>query len=357
MLHPSAPLIVGQGNRRQEAQASMAGEDQGSTRKVIYAALLANVAILISKLVAAWISGSSAMLSEGIHSMVDCGNGGLLLLGLRLSRQPANETHPFGYGKELYFWTMVVALAVFALGGGASIYEGILHIGHPRPLEHLAVTYVVLACSALFEGASLLFAIREFRRAQGGLSLWRAIARSKDPASFTVVFEDSTAVLGVLIALSSTLLAQQFGFRLLDGCASVLIGILLMGVAILLGAKTKALLIGEGFDRKTLHDIREIAEGVPGVVRSGYPFTMFFGPHDALLTMTVQFERGSTGRQIEATVDRIESLIQDKCPDLKHIFLEVDTVHEAAASELPDELTEPQKAVALQVLSEELDEV
>ncbi len=331
----------------------MGQNSQGSTRKVIYAALIANVAILIAKLVAARISGSSAMLSEGIHSIVDCGNGGLLLLGLRLSRQPANETHPFGYGKELYFWTMIVALAVFALGGGASIYEGVLHITHPQPLEHLSVTYSVLACSALFEGLSLSFAVREFRRTQVGLSVWRAIARSKDPASFTVLFEDSTAVLGVLIALGSTLLAQRFGFRLLDGCASVVIGVLLMGVATLLGAKTKALLIGEGFDRQTLCHIREIAEGVPGVVRSGYPFTMFFGPHDALLTMTVQFERGSTARQIEATVDTIELRIQEKCPDLKHIFLEVDTVREAATSNHQDELLEPQKAVALQILSVE----
>ncbi len=273
------------------------------------------------------------------------------MLGLRLSRQPANETHPFGYGKELYFWTMVVALAVFALGGGASIYEGVAHIYKPQAIEHLHVTYAVLACSALFEGLSLTFAVREFRRTQDGLSVWRAIAKSKDPASFTVLFEDSTAVLGVLIALGSTLLTQRFGFRLLDGCASVMIGVLLMGVAMLLGAKTKALLIGEGYDRQTLCAIREIAEGVPSVVRSGYPFTMFFGPHDALLTMTIQFERGSTGRQIEATVDRIELLIQRKWPDLKHIFLEVDTVHEATTDVPEDELLEPQKAVALQVVS------
>ncbi len=327
----------------------MVKDTQGSTRKVIYAALVANVAILVAKLLAAWISGSSAMLSEGIHSIVDCGNGGLLLVGLRLSRQPANETHPFGYGKELYFWTMVVALAVFALGGGASIYEGFLHLSHPRPPEHLNITYAVLTCSALFEGLSLTFAVREFRRTQAGLSLWRAILRSKDPASFTVLFEDSTAVLGVLIALISTLLAQHLQLPLLDGYASLIIGVLLMGVAILLGAKTKALLIGEGCDRQTLCDISEIAKSASGVVRSGYPFTMFFGPHDALLTMTVQFESGSTGPQIEATVDQIELQIQARCPDLKHIFLEVDTVREASNVPLTDELPEPQKTVALQI--------
>ena len=327
----------------------MVKDTQGSTRKVIYAALAANVAIVVAKLLAAWISGSSAMLSEGIHSIVDCGNGGLLLVGLRLSRQPANETHPFGYGKELYFWTMVVALAVFALGGGASIYEGFLHIYHPWPPEHLSVTYAVLTCSALFEGLSLTFAVREFRRTQAGLSLWRAILRSKDPASFTVLFEDSAAVLGVLIALFSTLLAQHFQLPLLDGYASVIIGVLLMGVAILLGAKTKALLIGEGCDRQTLCDISDIAKSASGVVRSGYPFTMFFGPHDALLTMTVQFEKGLTGPQIEATVDQIELQIQARCPDLKHIFLEVDTVQEASNVSLSEELPEPQKTVALQM--------
>jgi cation diffusion facilitator family transporter len=200
---------------------------QSSTRKVLYVAILANIAILIAKLLAARLTGSSAMLSEAIHSLVDTGNGGLLLLGVKLSSRPADQLHPFGYGKELYFWTMVVAPAVFALGGGASIYEGIAHIVRPRQLEHLGVTCAVLSCSAVFEGYSLYVALMESRKLQGLMSLLEALRKSKVPASFTVLFEDSTAVLGVGIAFAATLFVQRFGIRLFDGIASLLIGILL----------------------------------------------------------------------------------------------------------------------------------
>jgi cation diffusion facilitator family transporter len=316
-----------------------------STRKVLYAAIFANTAILIAKLLAAWMTRSSAMLAEAIHSLVDTGNGGLLLLGLKLSSRPADETHPFGYGKELYFWTMIVALAVFALGGGASIYEGVTRILAPRELRHMAVTYAVLLCSAVFEGYSLYVAVREFRKLNGSVSILQGIKRSKDPASFTVLFEDSTAVLGVCIALLSTLLVNQYGWRSFDGLASIVIGILLMSVAVLLGAKTKALLIGEGVDRNTLRSIQEIAASVPGVERLGYPFTMFCGPQNALLTMTVQFKKGFSSSQIESAVDLTETLIQAKFPDLKHIFLEVDSVRELRSEDLVDGVAGPQKAV------------
>ncbi len=304
----------------------MAESSQTSVRKVLYAAILANVAILIAKLIAALVTGSSAMLSEAIHSLVDTGNGGLLLLGLKLSSRPADELHPFGYGKELYFWTLVVSLAVFALGGGASIHEGIRHVMRPRALEHLGVTYAVFGCAAVFEGYSLSVALREFRKLIGSQSLLEGIRQSKDPATFTVLFEDSTAVLGVLIAFVATVLGQRFGFTRLDGVASILIGLLLMGVAVLLAAKTKALLIGEGVDRKTLRSIRELAESVSGVERVGYPLTMFFGPQNALLTMTVQFQQGFSSVQVESTADEIEALIQGEFPDFRHIFLEVDTM-------------------------------
>jgi cation diffusion facilitator family transporter len=320
-------------------------DTQNSTRKVLFAAILANIAILIAKLLAAWMTRSSAMLAEAIHSLVDSGNGGLLLLGLKLSNRPADESHPFGYGKELYFWTMVVALAVFALGGGASIYEGVTRILTPRELQHMTVTYTVLLSSATFEGYSLYVALREFRKLNGSMSIIEGIRQSKDPASFTVLFEDSTAVLGVFIALVSTTLVNSYGWRSLDGFASIIIGILLMGVAVLLGAKTKALLIGEGVDRKTLQSIRDIAASVSGVERLGYPFTMFCGPQHALLTMTVQFNKGLSSAQIESAVDRIETLIQTKFPDLKHIFLEVDTVRALRANDFVDGVAGPQKAV------------
>ncbi|AXC11240.1 Cation transport protein [Acidisarcina polymorpha] len=301
-------------------------------------AILANLAILIAKLIAAAFTGSSAMLSEAIHSLVDTGNGALLLMGQRLSIKPPDETHPFGYGKELYFWTMIVAFVVFALGGGASIYEGIVHLYHPQALEHLRATYVVLGCSAAFEGYSLAVALREFRKVRGDRSYLKAIRSSKDPASFTVLFEDSTAVLGIVVALVATFFGQRYRLQWFDGAASVVIGCLLMTVAGLLAAKTKALLIGEGADKETLLSIREIAEAVPGVKRLGYPFTMFFGPQQALLTMTVQFHAGFSISEVELTVDRIEASIQAKYPQLKHIFLEVDTVRDVKEESLGGEV-------------------
>ena len=188
-------------------------------------------------------------------------------------------------------------------------------------------------------------AVREFRKLNGSVSILEGIRQSKDPASFTVLFEDSTAVLGVCIAFVSTTLVSKYGWRWLDGLASILIGILLMSVAVLLGAKTKALLIGEGVDKNSLRSIQEIAAGVAGVERLGYPFTMFCGPQNALLTMTVQFKKGFSSGQIESAVDRIETLIQAKLPDFKHIFLEVDSVREPRSDDLVDGVAGPQKSV------------
>ena len=327
-------------------------EGLSSTRKVLYAAVIANIAIVIAKMIAAAVTGSSAMLSEGIHSLVDTGNGGLLLVGLQMSRRPADELHPFGYGRELYFWTMVVALAVFALGGGVSIYEGIMHLLRPHALEHLKTTYIVLACSAVFEGTSLIIALYEFRKMNPGLTLLRAIRRSKDPASFTVIFEDSAAVLGIAIAASATFLGQRYHIDWLDGAASILIGLLLMFVAFLLGGKTKALLIGEGLDKTALHAICQMAADVPGVERSGYPFTTFFGPHDALLAMTVQFRRGVSSRQVELSVDQIEERVRLQYPEIKHIFLEVDSVRERSPEETVDGPVSPQKEIELTAIAE-----
>ncbi len=324
----------------------MTKQDISSTRKVLYAAMFANTAIVIAKMVAAAMTGSSAMLSEGIHSLVDTGNGGLLLLGLQLSRRPADELHPFGYGRELYFWTMVVALAVFALGGGVSIYEGVLHLLHPRPLEHLKANYIVLACSAVFEASSLVIALREFFKLNVGISVLQAIRNSKDPASFTVLFEDSAAVLGIAVALAATFMGQRFHLLWCDSIASILIGLLLMSVAVLLGAKTKALLIGEGLNRAALHAICKLAGEAPGVERSGYPFTTFFGPHDALLAMTIQFCRGVSSRQVELSVDQIEDRVRAHFPEITHIFLEVDTIREGPPEGITEPLT-PQKEMEL----------
>ncbi|HVI79412.1 MAG TPA: cation diffusion facilitator family transporter, partial [Candidatus Acidoferrum sp.] len=239
-----------------------------SSKKVIYAAILANVAIAVAKLTAAYFTESSAMLSEGIHSLVDTGNGGLLLLGLRLSNQPADESHPFGYGKELYFWTLVVALLVFAVGGGASVWEGIIHVQHAQQtVVDPRWSYRILAFSFLFEGYALWVSIHEFRKYQGALSLWAAIHASKDPTTFTVIFEDSAALVGLVFAFLGIFFGRFLEIPQLDGVASILIGLLLMAVAILLAKESKALLVGEGADRQVLRSIRELAQQDPGVER------------------------------------------------------------------------------------------
>ena len=315
--------------------------------------MLANLAIVIAKMVAAAATGSSAMLSEGIHSLVDLGNGGLLLLGLQLSRRPADELHPFGYGRELYFWTMVVALAVFALGGGVSVYEGILHLLRPHPLEHLTTTYIVLGCSVAFEGSSLIIALIEFRRTNPGLSLLQSLRKSRDPASFTVLFEDSAAVTGIGIAVLATWFGQRLHVLWLDGAASIVIGILLMSVATLLGAKTKTLLVGEGLERQSLRTICEMTAEIPGIERCGYPFTTFFGPQEALLAMSLQFARGTNSRQVELSVDEIEERLRQRFPEIMHVFLEVDSVREVLVEQ--DTHDVPQKNIPLPVLERHLD--
>jgi cation diffusion facilitator family transporter len=315
----------------------MGGEESiaSSSHKAIYAAIAANVGIACAKFLASHFTDSAAMFSEGIHSLVDTGNGALLLLGLRLSRKPADETHPFGYGKELYFWTLVVALLIFAVGGGVSLVEGALHIRHPLPVSAPAWNYAVLAISFLFEGLALRTSLREFRKFQGRRSVWGAIQESKDPSLFTVIFEDSAALLGLVFAFLGVLGGQIFGFPWLDGAASVAVGLLLMGVAVLLARESKALLVGEGADRQTLIRIRELAAADTAVERVGYPLTMYFGPHNVLLTMNVQFRKGLSSAEVEQAVDRIEASVRRYCPDIRYIYLEADSVRALGRGGMP----------------------
>ena len=297
-----------------------------SSRKTIYVAILANVGIAVAKVVGFVFTGSSAMLSEAIHSLVDCGNGGLLLLGQRLSARPADETHPFGYGKELYFWTLIVALLIFIVGGGVSIVEGVAHILHPAAAEDALWAYGILIISLGFEGYSFYVSIREFREANPGQPMLRAIEQSKDPSSFTVIFEDSAALLGLLTALLGIFLSHTFGWLRADGIASVVIGLLLISVALLLIVKSKTLLVGEGAEQPTLINIRAITQADRDVDRAGYPFTMYFGPHTVLLTMNVQFRKGLEAGAIEAAIDRVEIAIRATHPEITNIYLEVDSL-------------------------------
>ena len=225
-------------------------------KKVIYAALLGNSAIAVIKFVAASMTGSSAMLSEAVHSVVDTGNQILLLHGLRRARRPPDAEFPFGHGKEIYFWSFVVALSVFAVGAGVSIYEGVVHILHPRPIEDPTVSYVVLGVAMAFEGAAWLFAWREFSRARGTLGVFEAVRRGKDPSLFVVLFEDSAAMLGLVVAFAGIALSHATGLAWIDGAAAVVIGLILAATAAWLAFETKSLLIGEAADEEVRAEIR-----------------------------------------------------------------------------------------------------
>ena len=294
--------------------------------KAVYAAIAGNLAIAATKFAAAAITGSSAMLSEGIHSLVDTGNGGLLLLGIRRGRRPPDDAHPFGYGKELYFWTLIVAILIFAVGGGISLYEGILHLMNPHPMEHVAWNYGVLGLAIVFEGFSFSVALREFRAETGGRPIWQSIRRSKDPTTFTVLFEDTAAMLGLLVALAGVFVGHQLDNPYLDGAASVIIGLLLGGVAVVLASESRGLLVGEGADPQTLESIRALATAEPGVERVRSPLTMYFGPHTVLLTMDIQFRPELTASEVAAVVDRVEKSIRSRHPDIKQIFIEAESI-------------------------------
>ncbi|MFB6285546.1 MAG: cation diffusion facilitator family transporter [Candidatus Bipolaricaulia bacterium] len=305
----------------------------GQSPKAIYAAIAGNFAIAVTKFAAASITGSSAMLAEGIHSLVDTGNGGLLLLGRARSRRPADARHPFGYGKEIYFWALIVAILIFALGGGISMYEGILHMQHPTPLKDPTWNYVVLGLAAVFEGAALTVAVREFRSQKGDRSFWRAVRVSKDPGTFTVLLEDTAALLGILTAFVGIFLADTLQMPILDGLASVVIGLILALIAVFLAYESKGLLIGEGADTATLAAIRELVEADPQVVRMDAPLTMHFGPQTVLLAMDLKFQPTLSTSEMEAAVDRLERAIRRQYPEIKRIYIEAESIRSARSTD------------------------
>ncbi|MEM6343044.1 MAG: cation diffusion facilitator family transporter [Bacteroidota bacterium] len=298
----------------------------GSKKGPIYAAMAANTGIAIAKFIGASISGSSAMLAEGIHSLVDTGNGLLLLLGISRSKRPADKKHPFGRGKEIYFWSLIVAILIFALGGGMSLYEGIQHIQHPpTEIGDFTLSYIILGLAIVFEGAALIFALKSFndaRRRRGRRNFWTAIQQSKDPASFAVIFEDTAALLGLVIALMGIVLTQTLQDPIWDGVASVLIGLLLAGIAIFLTVETKALLIGEAAFPEVRESISKIVDGDEAVNNINPPMTMHMGPDDILLALDVEFKDELSADNIEAAIQRIEKALKEKHPQIKRIFIE-----------------------------------
>lgn len=291
------------------------------SKVAVVAAIAGNLAIAATKLTAAFFSGSSAMLSEGIHSIVDTGNGLLLLVGLKKSKKPADLRHPFGHGKELYFWPLVVAILIFALGGGMSVYEGVTHIIHPNHADP-TWNYVVLAFAFVFESISSVFAYKAFRGELKGRGAIEAIRASKDPTSFTVLFEDTAALLGLIVAFLGIFLGQLFHNPYFDGAASILIGLILASVAVFLAYETKGLLIGEGVNPETLESLRSIAGADAAVKEVRKSLTMHFGPHEVLLTLDILFKQELSAEQITTAVNRVEAAIRAQHPEIKHIFIE-----------------------------------
>jgi cation diffusion facilitator family transporter len=304
-----------------------------TTRKrpiTIYGAMGANLLIAATKFVAASFTGSAAMLAEGIHSVVDTGNQVLLLIGLRRARRPPDAGHPFGYGKEVFFWSLIVGILLFGLGGGMSIYEGIWHLHHPETLRDPTWNYVVLALAALFEGTSLTIAVRELRAAHRAPTFWRELRASKDPSVFVVVFEDSAALAGLCVAFLGVFLGHLLERPALDGLASVIIGLILCVVAVLLVHESRGLLVGEGMSREAAEAIRSLAAQDSGVSDVGAPLTMHLSPHDVLLNLNIEFRDGLSAREVTASVDRIESRIRGRFPEVRRIFIEAEALTRAA---------------------------
>jgi len=303
------------------------------SRTAIFAAIAGNLAIATTKFIAAYFTGSSAMLSEAIHSVVDTGNGGLLLFGLKRSKRPADASHPFGHGKELYFWTLIVAILIFALGGGMSVYEGVTHLLHPRMADP-TWNYVVLGFAIVFEGFSFFFAFRAFRGELQGQGILTAIRRSKDPTNFTVLFEDTAAMLGLVVAFLGIFLGDMLHNPYFDGAASIVIGLILGGVASFLAFESKGLLIGEGVNPETLASIRELVTGDEAVAQVRKSLTMHFGPSDVLLNLEVRFKKHLRANQIADAITRLEATIRQKHPEVTHIFIEAKSLKEAESSGL-----------------------
>ncbi|MGN6143018.1 MAG: cation diffusion facilitator family transporter [Mesorhizobium sp.] len=301
----------------------MAGH--GGSRRVIYAALAGNLAIALTKFAAAFFTGSSAMLSEGVHSLVDTGNGGLLLYGMHRAARPADATHPFGHGRELYFWSFIVALLVFALGAGVSFYEGVMHIMAPEPVANPVVNYVVLGFSLLFEGGSWWVALKEFRKTKGRLGWFQAVRLSKDPSVYTVLFEDSAALLGLLVAFAGISAAEVFDIPEFDGVASLGIAAILGATAIFLARESKGLLLGEPASREVQAKVLAIAQQDAAVQRANGLVSVHIGPEEIIAGLSVEFEDHVAAPEIEACVERIEARLKVEVPTVKSLFVKPQT--------------------------------
>ncbi len=309
-------------------------EPHGESTVAVIAAIAANIAIGVVKFIASFISGSPAMFSEGVHSIVDSGNGLLVLLGIHRAKKPANFTHPFGYGKELYFWMLLVSIMIFALGGGVSMWEGVRAVAEVGPetvLENPTMAYIVLVISMVIEGFSLSVALKQFNAARGKKSPVQFIREAKDPSLYTVVLEDSAAEIGLVIAFLGLFLGHLFNNPYLDGIAAICIGVLLAVVAIILLYQTKGLLVGKGLDRNQLEDVKQMVEADDAIVRCGRILSMYMGPENLVITIDANFDSSKTADEVLAAIDRIETHIKERFPQTDSVFIEAESLKTVTA--------------------------
>ena len=296
-----------------------------SSKTAVYAALVGNILVAATKLLAAVWTGSSAMLSEAVHSLVDTGNEVLLLYGFHRAARPPDAKHPLGYGRELYFWSFIVALLIFALGAGVAIYEGIAHVRHPEPISNPFISYIVLGLAFIFESASWVVSWRQFTAAKGPLGYYEAVRRSKDPPSFMVFFEDSAALAGILIAALGTFAAVQLHQPVFDGVASILIGVVLGAIALLLARESKSLLIGEHADSELSDSILRVAGSEKTITRANGVLTMQLAPDQIVAALSLDFEDHLTAAQIEDAVIDIERKVRESHPEVVALFIKPQT--------------------------------
>lgn len=299
------------------------------SNKSIYSALIANLLIAVTKFTSGGFTNSSSMISEGVHSVVDTVNQVLLLYGLKRSRKPANSKRPFGYGKELYFWSFIVSILIFGLGGGISIYTGVLHIIAPEPLTNPTWNYIVLGLSILFEGTSLVIAIKEFNAIRGKDTFWGAIVKSKDPSSFVVLFEDSAAVIGLMIVAVFMVIEHQYNLPVLDGVASVLVGVLLVFASLILARESHSLLMGEGIAPQTQQKIKQLAEKDPAVDKVLNILSTYQAPEEVLLMLIIDFHSDLETDEITRAIDRIRDSVKKEFRLARFVIIQPDEYEEA----------------------------
>lgn len=291
-------------------------------QKSIYSALAANLLIALTKFIAGAFTNSSSMISEGIHSTVDTANQLLLLYGLKRSKKKADELHPFGYGKELYFWSFVVSVLIFGLGGALSVYQGISHILEPEAMKDPLWNYIVLSLSLIFEGSSLYIAVKEFNKTRNGMKWWDAIVKSKDPSSFLVVFEDGAAVAGLIVVMILMGFSHAYEIPELDGLASVIVGLILVFVSFILARESRSLLMGEGIAPETREKIAHLAEKDSAVVRTKSILSTYQSPEEVVLMLIIDFEDHLDTEEITEAIQRIRESIKNEFPLVRFVIIQ-----------------------------------